>query len=67
MNKKRKNNDLVRYIGDQMAKTLLIIEKNPAGSIGLKKAKERGLNVILFSSNKYKNKPTIEDRSILIP
>ncbi|MDQ0149662.1 ATP-grasp domain-containing protein [Eubacterium multiforme] len=35
-------------------KTLLIVEKNPSGSLALKKAKERGLYVIYIGSNKYK-------------
>lgn len=48
-----------------MQKCLLIIEKNPSGGIGIKKAKERGLHVILFSSNKYYNKVTDEERSYI--
>ena len=37
-------------------KTLLIVEKNPSGSHGLRTAKERGLNVIFIGSNKYHNR-----------
>ena len=48
-----------------MSKTLLIVEKNPSGSIGLRKAKERNLNIVFLSSNKYYNKVSVEDRKYI--
>lgn len=36
-----------------MEKCLLIIEKNPTGTIGLKKAKQRGMKTIFLTSPKY--------------
>jgi biotin carboxylase len=44
-----------------MKKTLLIIEKNPSGSIGLRKAKELGLFVIFIGSTKYYNRISGDD------
>lgn len=48
-----------------MSKNLLIIEKNPSGTIGLKKAKEKNINIIYMSENKYNNKLTNEDSSYI--
>lgn len=44
-----------------MCKNLLIIEKNPSRTIGLRKAKEKNLNIIYMSENIYNNKLTDED------
>lgn len=48
-----------------MNKTLLIIEKNPSGSVGLHKAKALGLFVIFIGSNKYYNKLSEDDRQYI--
>lgn len=45
-----------------MKKTLLIIEKNPYGSLGLKKASELGISIIFIGSNKYYNRLSDDDR-----
>ena len=45
-----------------MKKNLLIIEKNPSGSIGLRKAQELGLNIIFIGSNKYYNRLSDNDK-----
>ncbi|PQQ36157.1 hypothetical protein C6H68_20945 [Photorhabdus luminescens] len=44
-----------------MSNRLLVIEKNPSGSIGLKKAKELGAYIIFIGSRKYYNKVSDND------
>ncbi len=46
-------------------KNLLVIEKNPSGTVGLKKAKEKGINIIYISENKYNNKLTDKDKEYI--
>jgi len=46
-------------------KTLLIIEKNPYGSLGLKKASELGVSIVFLGSNKYYNRLSDEDRGYI--
>lgn len=44
-----------------MQKHLVVVEKNPSGTMGLKKAKQLGLFVTFISANKYHNKITKDD------
>lgn len=46
-------------------KTLLFIEKSMSGIIGMKKAKKHGLNVVLMSSNRYKNRVRPEEEEYI--
>ena len=46
-------------------KKILIIEKSPAGALGLRKAKERGCYVIFIGSDKYANRVNENDRQYI--
>ncbi|EMX6285280.1 ATP-grasp domain-containing protein [Providencia rettgeri] len=48
-----------------MSKRLLIIEKNPSGSIGLKKAKELGIYILFIGSRKYYNRISDDDLNFI--